>query len=319
MIVCTKKCYDKFSAEFTKKLTWKTDGKHGTKDPNNSERLLLEWLLVPGNYALKWQGKDNSGMTKGKISEHIATCINKAGVLEKRNAKQVQSKIEHLETQFCRASDFANGQTGAGLIETDQAGFDNAILDRCPLYFDILPKMGDRAMARPKATNMDNLDSSSESSAEQRKPAAKVQGKSNRLPSVLPSVIEIDDATNYNKNSSNALLIAHKPDDSLSLSPRKPKPFKGFEFEHADHMVAVSESKASLYKTKENMLRKEIAQKEFATEESKLALEQKKIELHLYKVLQIDNIMIKNPTWTADKIKKVYPDLADLVDSIYSD
>jgi hypothetical protein len=39
----------------------------------------------------------------------------------------------------------------------------------------------------------------------------------------------------------------------------------------------------------------------------------------LYKASQIVDIMAKHPTWTAEKIKKVYPNLADLVDSIYDD
>jgi hypothetical protein len=272
MVVCTKRCYDRYAAIFTKKLTWKTDGKMGPQDPQNSEKLLLEWMLCPGNYSLKWRGKENNGMTKQRICEFIAESINKSGVLERRNAKQVQSKIEHLESQFRRAADFATGQTGAGLLETDKAGFDNAILDKCSLYFDLLPVMGDRAMARPKATSNDNLESSSESSnSNHRKPPSKIVGR-------LPQVINVaNSGTRSNRHGTLATVLAHKTSDSLSLSPRKPKASKILELEQSPHMVGVAESKVRLNKAKQQVVRKELEQQQFATEESKIALEKKRL------------------------------------------
>jgi hypothetical protein len=258
-------------------------------------------------------------LTKSKIAEFISRKINDAGVLEKRNGKQVQSKIEHLEKQFKIASDFAQGQTGAGLVETDKAGFDDAIRDRCPLYFDLLPIMGDRAMSRPKVTNLDNLDSSSDSSADNdKKPSANEHGRRQKL----PAIIAIENAQQHNnkdKTSPKAITALPKLDDSLSLSPRRTKTARGIELNHPQHMISVAETKASLNKTRERKLRKEIEQQDFATAESKIALEKKELELHLYKVAEIVQIMSTHPTWSADKIKKIYPALADLVDSIYSD
>lgn len=159
-VVCTKACFDKVKSISARKLTWKDDGKNGPEDPNNSEKLLLDWLLKAGNYSLKWKGKKNGGKTKTQIAEMIATTINSTGVKEPRNAKQIMNKIEHLERQFKAAHDFANTETGAGLEENDIGSFDEAVQKHCSMYYDLLPIMGERASAKPKALSHDGLESS---------------------------------------------------------------------------------------------------------------------------------------------------------------
>ena len=58
----------------------------------------------------------------------IAQLINDAGVLVKRDHKQVQNKIQHLEQQFWEAYNFANTETGAGLMREDKVVFDDAVM-----------------------------------------------------------------------------------------------------------------------------------------------------------------------------------------------
>jgi hypothetical protein len=99
---------------------------------------------------------------KGKIeyAEEIARKINAAGVRVKRDAVKVKSKIEHIESCFKSAHDFSFTETGAGLKEKDDAtDFNEAVLKKCPWYFDLLPIFQDRASARPKMTS-DELDQS---------------------------------------------------------------------------------------------------------------------------------------------------------------
>lgn len=64
-VVCTKACYGKLLNP--PKLNWTNDGANGLGDPHNSERILLDWLMVPGNYA-KWRGgKEAGGQKKNRL------------------------------------------------------------------------------------------------------------------------------------------------------------------------------------------------------------------------------------------------------------
>jgi hypothetical protein len=80
-LICTQKCYAKAVAVGrTKKSNWATDGAGGPDDPNSSERILLDWLLVPGNYHLKWRGKENGGLSKAKVAANLADMMNEKKV-----------------------------------------------------------------------------------------------------------------------------------------------------------------------------------------------------------------------------------------------
>ena len=61
-VVYTMACYNRLI--LVTKLTWTNDGKDGKDDPNTSEAILLQWMLTEGNYAMKWRGKMNGGVTK---------------------------------------------------------------------------------------------------------------------------------------------------------------------------------------------------------------------------------------------------------------
>jgi hypothetical protein len=125
----------------------------------NSEAILILWLTTPGNYS-RYRGGNKKNGGKGKIqyAEEIARKINAAGVRVKRDAVKVKSKIEHIESCFRSAHDFAFTETGAGLKEKDDAtDFNEAVLKKCPWYFDLLPIFQDRASAKPKMTS-DELD-----------------------------------------------------------------------------------------------------------------------------------------------------------------
>ena len=160
-IVCTKACYNKLANP--PRFNWTNDGKNGPDDPQSSEEILLDWLLFPGNYANKWRGKDNKGRNKKQVALEIAQLINDAGVVVQRDDRQVRNKIQHLERQFREAFDFANTETGAGLLENNRGAFDDAVLQKCSHYFDLLETFSDRASSKPKATNLDISVASSDS------------------------------------------------------------------------------------------------------------------------------------------------------------
>jgi hypothetical protein len=113
VVVCTKMCYKK--AEKARNgaaaLLWNKDGRNGPDDPINSEAILIQWLVTPGNYS-RYRGKNNSGKTKIQYADEIAKKITDAGVRVKRDKEKVKAKISHIENCFRSAHDFAFTETG---------------------------------------------------------------------------------------------------------------------------------------------------------------------------------------------------------------
>ena len=95
-----------------------------------------------------------------QFAQQIAATMNGAKVKAKRDAKQVLSKIEHIEKQFRKAYDFAQTETGAGLLE--DGTFTDAVEKICPYYFDLFDIMSDRAAAKPKALSDEMSDDDNE-------------------------------------------------------------------------------------------------------------------------------------------------------------
>ena len=121
IFVCTKKHYEKVAKSLAEgdgdgRLPWNKDGPLGEADPNNSESILINWLCTEGNYA-RYRGKDNHGTRKKDFCEQISRQIKQAGIRRERTAKQIQSKIEHIESSFRRAHDWTTTETGTGLQE----------------------------------------------------------------------------------------------------------------------------------------------------------------------------------------------------------
>ena len=69
---------------------------------NSSEAMLIDWLLVHGNYS-KWKGND-SGISKRDIQKDIADIINKKGnemgIQRGRTTDQVGAKIAWIASKF---------------------------------------------------------------------------------------------------------------------------------------------------------------------------------------------------------------------------
>ena len=106
---------------------WLFDGAKGRDDPNNSERILSDWLLVPGNYA-SWRGcTGNNGKRKKDIALRMAKLMENLGVKVHIDEKHVINKIMYMEKAFREAHYFANTETGMGLQETDRGNFQNII------------------------------------------------------------------------------------------------------------------------------------------------------------------------------------------------
>jgi hypothetical protein len=164
--VCSKRCYNKvknalanntyYSPDDVAKLGWENDGRNGTSDINNSMKLLLDWMGENGaaNYT-RFRGKNNI-LSKQQTAELVAQRINSFGVKVTRTAKSVLNKLYYLEKSFRTAHDFANSETGAGLLSTDNvATFQKLIEKRCIYYNELLPIFEGRASVRATITSND--------------------------------------------------------------------------------------------------------------------------------------------------------------------
>ena len=143
------------------RLAWNKDGKNGPDDPNHSESILIAWLTTHRNYE-RFRGTGNNGLCKINFADTIANSMNKAGVRKVRTGKDVLNKIEYVEKSFRLAHDWSHTETGEGLRENDKGSYEEALLKKCPWYFDLIDIFQDRANARPNFT-MDEMFSSFES------------------------------------------------------------------------------------------------------------------------------------------------------------
>ena len=96
-----------------------------------------------------------------------------------------------------------------------------------------------------------------------------------------------------------------KTTSPLSVSSKKTNTVSIYTEEQTQQFVNVAQTKASLNKTKERVL--------------KLDIEQQQLEIHELKVQQLEQIIEKHPDWDNQKIKLLYPNLAHLVDIMKDD
>lgn len=163
-VACTKKCHEKAVKELSgggddqeggRKGNWDSDGLNGPDDKNTSMKILLDWWMTEGNYA-KFCGKHNDGIKKKEFCASLAQKMSEE-TSSKRDAKNVLSKIQHLEKRWREAYDFATSETGAGIAESDgQARFEDIVKRKCPYYYDLLDVMADRASSAPKVTSYED-------------------------------------------------------------------------------------------------------------------------------------------------------------------
>ncbi|KUF89161.1 hypothetical protein AM588_10002546 [Phytophthora nicotianae] len=112
----------------------------------------------------RYRGGDaQSGETKSTIAGEVVRFISSCGVTTYRTAKDIQSKISSLEQSFKTAADWL-GATGQGV--QDEKCLRDAILSRCPYYYDLYDIMNDRGSTTPLMLNTDAIDVSEESSTD---------------------------------------------------------------------------------------------------------------------------------------------------------
>jgi predicted RNA-binding Zn ribbon-like protein len=156
MVACTKVCYQlaiRASSENDPgRGNWCSDGLGGKDDPHHSMKILIDWFTTEGNYA-RFRGKNNDGVRKQEFATSLAVKLNQE-TKSTRNAKQVLSKITHVESAFRAAYEFANSETGQGILNDDGVTtFEELVRRKFPYYYDLVEIMGDRSATEPRMTN----------------------------------------------------------------------------------------------------------------------------------------------------------------------
>ncbi|ETP28451.1 hypothetical protein F442_22255 [Phytophthora nicotianae P10297] len=128
-----------------------------------SVSCLIDWMTTSSKYSRYRGGDAQSGETKSTIAAGVVRFISLCGVTTYRTAKDIQSKISSLEQSFKTAADWL-GATGQGV--QDEKCLRDAILSRCPYYYDLYDIMNDRGSTTPLMLNTDAIDVSEESSTD---------------------------------------------------------------------------------------------------------------------------------------------------------
>lgn len=301
-VVCKKACYKQLDSttESSRKPGWATDGAGGLEDPKTSERILLDWLLVPGNYAMKWRGKKNDGKNKNQIAKELAEMMNDANVQVVRDAKQVMSKLQHIERQFKEAHDWTTTVTGAGLEQNDKGSFNDAVLKKCVFYFDLLEIMGDRASTQPRATSKDNLDSDFDLDSGDDEYYDVSQGDDNTT--TVPPII---DTSAVNIEQGNQKTPAKKRNSAASLVSTGRKSQK--------HISLLPHSATEKYQDLASA-KKKLAESKAARVDA--ITEREQITSMTFKLNELKRVRMENPELTDDVIVALYPQFANLIDKI---
>jgi hypothetical protein len=314
-VACTKKCHAKVVKEFAgvsddadggnRKGNWDSDGKKGADDPHTSVKILLDWWMAQGNYN-KYCGKNNNGLKKIQFCNQLAEKMTRETTTP-RNAKNVQSKIQHIEKTFKDAFTFATSETGAGLQETDEGTFNDAVKKKCPYYFDLLDIMSDRASSKPKATSYeDSTESELDEFMEEK-------------------MSELSEEEEAAEKSVAEKSVASKR-TSATTSSRKAKKKKPPSMLDDDAMAALNEASAtSKHRMDELVRHNQFIEK---LEERKLELEEKreqratvswqgKTDELQYKMQLLEryNQLKKTHKWTDEQIIAFYPDMKQIIDA----
>jgi hypothetical protein len=131
---------DESAAQDKQNLYWSQDGRDGRDDANNSERILINWLATPGNWAVyrvaKADGKLalRTATSKMQHCQHLSALIREAGCRVERTPKKIRCKIEYLEKQFWRAHEWVESEAGRQLLQSNEAKYHARLRRKCPHY-----------------------------------------------------------------------------------------------------------------------------------------------------------------------------------------
>mmetsp|Transcript_3235 Transcript_3235/g.7536 ORF Transcript_3235/g.7536 Transcript_3235/m.7536 type:complete len:433 (+) Transcript_3235:43-1341(+) len=161
LVFCTIGCAKNYKrCHIVVTYNWRNDGKNGPQDPNNSETYLVNVMSSGNNYAN--YRSPPAGHSKLSWCNKLASDLNSSNLFMREiTGAQVKSKLEDIEKSWKAADYFVNSETGAGVKARSEGEFTDAVLAKCPHYYDLYDVFIDRASFKPKATNKHLQDSDS--------------------------------------------------------------------------------------------------------------------------------------------------------------
>ena len=317
-VACSKKCYLRVKTATTRRPTWSTDGKHGPDDPNNSERILLNWLTYPSNYT-KFRGKGNNGTTKLRFAQIIAAKMNAAEVKIPRDAKQVLNKMKHLEDTFRRAYDFANSETGAGCKEAGT--FEEEVQKTCPVYFDLLPIMSDRASAKPKSLSDDLGLSSDEEDLLNYTNSSDSDGKPHAVPRNIDTLNEVesdkedkqgkDDDMSLSSSARSARSRKSSEQPSSASSTKKKARLSITPTKSSSNMISLLDKETS--EQISALAKKKMEAVEWQNKNNELDYKEKESDYKMRRLTRLKTIRKEFPSMKDEDIATMFPELKDIL------
>jgi hypothetical protein len=314
--VCTKKCHSKVIKENSgvgedpdgggRKGNWDCDGLGGPDDPHTSVKILLDWWMTEGNYS-KYCGKNNNGIKKKQFCAQLAEKMSRE-TSSKRDGKNVQSKIQHIERTFKDAHTFATSETGAGIKENDEGTFTAAVKKKCPFYYDLLDIISDRASSKPKVTSYELNDEDDDDDDDD----------DGSLSELSEEGMEGDKSIGTKRTVTTT--------DSLATKKKKRGSKKNSPLLDDDALKALSaDSKTSEAKMKELVRHHQFIE---GLERRKIELDEQRFEKetnswrgksdeldYKMKLLVQYNELKENYGWTDEQILKFYPDMKVIVEA----
>ena len=297
------------------RATWDCDGKNGKEDPHTSTKILIDWWTEQGNYE-KYRGKNNNGTKKVQYAEKLAEKMRKETASTNRTSTEVKAKIAHVEASWRRAHEWATSETGAGLLESDDAqqiqSFEDTLLKRCKHYRDLEDIMIDRASNQPKLMSYDlDMDDSEddidnlEDDDEASKPAAVVDvprsGKKKRKSSVSDASVFSEDVVGAMQQASQARIRQH--DEKMQESKR-----------HNCAMERIAETQLEVQQERDKWEKeRDKWEKERLERKDKIEAEQQNLKLSADKLTQYNSM--KAQGLSDETILIISPALKDIVDA----
>ena len=149
---CTKACHTAYEKHLARNnaafLPMEEDGPKGRHDPINSASMIMDrisnthfWDCYTGLYEHKYP--------KVHYENKLAHDIAEAGIKKKRTGKDVKNFIQRKIEAWKKTDEWANN-TGQGLKDAgEHKQFKDAVLKKCPHYYDMEHILSARAGVRP--------------------------------------------------------------------------------------------------------------------------------------------------------------------------